>query len=190
MVSLYTTQLPSAGADDINETSALTIGTKFYVTVDNVLCTGLRFFGPKTISGTFEGRLFQQTSADAGSATGSLKANRSFFSVTPEIWNPLDFTSAFTLLKNTIYCMAVATSIGRYTALLNGFNTSSISNAGITGPRTNTNPVGSGNVYNGVFGSGLTGFPNQTFNGHAYLVDPVVVFPFNAKSAAQFLTFF
>lgn len=196
--NLYTTQTPTSGYADVFETVPVTLGTKFYVTVDDVVCTGGRFLGPSTIGvGSYELRLFEQTSADGGSATGSLKRNKTFPSLSPDVWNLLDFTDGegaptpFTLVKNTIYCIACATSQGRYAALLNGFLSGAISNGGITGPQTNTNPVGSGNVYNGVFGSGLVNFPNQTFNGHAYFVDPTLVFPsgVDPKKATAFMPF-
>lgn len=190
--SLFTTQTPSSGASDIFETSPVTVGIKFYVIKDGATLVGGNSYGPATVGvGTYELRAFEQSSADSGSGTGLLRTKQAYSTITPSAWNPLLFDGPIPLLKNKIYCLAMASSQGRYTAILNGFLSGQIVNGSIVGPQTNTDPVGSGNVYNGVFTSGLVNYPNNTFNGHAYMIDPIVEFPppaFDPKAGA-FLVF-
>lgn len=194
MSTLYTTQVPSPTATDIFENQVLTVATTVVFSTAGSISGG-RFYGPVTVDvGTFELALWKALTADTanGQGTGQLLATAMFSAAIPGVWNSASFGTPVSVLPNVAYRIGVRSSLGRYAAILNGFQSSGITNEGVSAPQTETNPTGIGALFNGAFVSSLTAYPNQTFNGHAYLVDPIFVpgSEVNPAVASSFMSFF
>lgn len=174
MANLFTSQTPSL--TDVNEVQPVTIGITIYFTAAGTVDGG-RFYAPATIgAGTYELTFWQITADDspAGTGTGTLLASATFGTLTAGAWNTVTFSSPVTITPNTVaYRIAVRTSQGRYTATGAFFNAAGLTNGSITAPQTGTDPVGIGNLDNGNFyDNSITLYPNKTFNGNVYFVDP------------------
>lgn len=177
--NLFTSQTP--GIANVFENQNVTVGTTFYVTSADS-CTGGRFYAPSTVgSGTFELVLYQITADDnpAASGTGTQLAASgtvSAASMTPSAWNTFTFSSPVSLSTGIGYRIGIRTSEGRYAATGGFFNSSGLTNSNITAPQTGTNPaaVNIGNLDNGSFIESIAAYPNKTFNGNCYFVDPTL----------------
>lgn len=171
--NLFTSQTPSL--TDVNEGAPVTVGTTV-VFASNQSSTGGRFYAPATTTGTFELTLWEITADDnpAASGTGTLLANVAFGALTPGAWNSATFGSPIPVLSTKAYKYAVRSSEGRYTATGGFFNAADLVNGDITGPQTGTDPVGIGVLDNGSFIESATLYPNKTFGGNCYFVDPTI----------------
>lgn len=180
MANLFTSQTPSLG--NVSEAQTVTCGITFYVTSSGQSCKGGRFWVPSTVgAGTYDLVLYSVDTDDvpAASGTGTLLASVSLGSLGAFAggWsNNVDFASPVALTANTqAYRIGVRTSEGRYAATGAFFNSAALTNGVITAPQTGTNPVGIGNLDNGSFIETITTYPNKTFNGNAYFVDPNII---------------
>lgn len=189
MANLFTSQTPSL--TNVSEAQPVTIGITVYFTAAGTVDGG-RFYAPTTIgSGTYELTLWQITADDspAQSGTGTLLANASFGTLTPGAWNSVSFSSPVTITPNTVaYVIAVRTSEGRYAATGAFFNSAGLTNGSISSPQTGTDPVGIGVLDNGKFIESITLYPNKTFNGNVYFVDPTFTAASGSVSATVALT--
>jgi hypothetical protein len=172
VANLFTSQTPSIA--NVSEAQPVTIATTFTVSANGNI-TGGRFYAPTTTgAGTFELALWQITADDspAASGTGTLLATASFGTLTAGTWNSVAFSSAVAVTTGIAYRIGVRTSEGRYTATGAFFNSAALTNGNLTGPQTGTDPVGIGPLDNGSFIESITAYPNKTFNGNCYFVDP------------------
>jgi hypothetical protein len=168
VANLWTSQTP--GLPDVFESAAVTVGiTLTFASAGTV--TGARFYGPATVGvGTFEAAFWVITASDSGTGAGTLLANATYGTITAGAWNSVAFSSGVAVDTSHAYAVAVRTSQGRYTAT-SAFFTSALTNGNITGIQDGTDPVGLGALSNGRFTSGLSAYPNSTFNSNAYFVD-------------------
>lgn len=173
MANLYTSQTPTI--PNIFENQNVTVGQTLVFAVAGTVDGG-RFFAPTTVgAGMFELTLWEITADDnpAASGTGTLLASASFGALTPGAWNSVSFSAPVAITPLTkAYRLAVRTSEGRYAATGAFFNSAALVNGDITGPQTGTDPVGIGPLDDGNFIESITTYPNKTFNGNAYFVDP------------------
>jgi len=164
--SLFTSQTP--GIPDVFESQPVTVGLTLKFSVAGTV-SGARVYAPATIGvGTFEAAFWQVTGSDPG-GTGTLLANATFGTLTPGTWNSVTFPTPVTVDPTKAYVVGLRTSQGRYTATAALF-ASAIVNAPITGVQDGSS-AGGFTVYNGRFTSGLTNYPNSTFNSNGYFVD-------------------
>jgi hypothetical protein len=173
-VYLFTSETPTS--TNVSEGSPLTVAMTFYVTSAGYACAGGRFFAPLTVTGTFELVLWEATNEDApvGSGEGIQRATVAFGALTPGAWNEVLFTTPYALTVNKAYKIGVRTSQGRYTATNSFFNSDKV-NGVIRAPQTNLlNTDIGGTYYNGTFVAGTSDYPDQTFNGSNYFIDPKV----------------
>jgi hypothetical protein len=172
VANLFTSETPSIA--NVSEAQNVTVATTFTVATNGNV-TGGRFYAPTTTgSGTFELALWQITADDspAASGTGTLLASASFGTLTAGTWNSVAFSSAVAVTTGVAYRIGVRTSEGRYTATGAFFNSAGLTNGDLTGPQTGTDPAGIGPLDNGSFIESISAYPNKTFNGNCYFVDP------------------
>lgn len=173
MANLFTTETPSL--PDVNEGGPITLAQTFYVTAAGN-CTGGRFYGPVTTGGTYELVLWQITADDnpVETGTGTVLASATFGTITASAWNSISFSSAVALSTGVAYRIGIRTSLGRYAATGGFYASAGLTNGSIVAQQTGTNPaaVGIGNLDNGNFIENITTYPNKTFNGNCYFVDP------------------
>lgn len=170
--NLFTSQTPSN--PDIIEGSALTLATTVSFAVAGTVDGG-RFYAPVNIGGgTYVLVLYQVVTDDnpSGSGTGTLLGTATFAPLTFSAWNSVSFASPISVSTGVAYRIGVRTSEGRYTATNAFFNGTDLANGNITAWHTGADPVGVGNLDNGSFGTDVTSYPNQTFSGTCYFVDP------------------
>lgn len=170
--NLFTTQTPAS--TNVSEGApGVTVATTVWFSKAGTISGG-RFFAPTTVTGTFQLALWQVTADDspAGSGTGTLLGTATFGTLTPGAWNSVSFASPIAVTANTAYRIGVRTSDGRYTATSLFFSSSQLVNAGITAQATGTNPTGIGPLDNGSYATNTTSYPNLTYNGGSYFVDP------------------
>jgi hypothetical protein len=175
MANLFTSQTPALPdvVEGVNVTVAITIIPAVSGTVSEIL-----FYGPATVSGTFEGRMWEATAADGasspGSGAGTLLGNATFGTITGGVWNRVTLSPAVAVTAGKAYRVGVATSVGRYAATGAGLNSAGITNGDLTAYQnlTTPNPPNLGQLFNGSFIDGsLTAYPSKMFNGNLYFVD-------------------
>jgi hypothetical protein len=179
--SIFTAQTPASG--DVSEPGGINTAVTFVPAVDGTI-TGIRFFTPLTISGTFAGSLYLPTADDdpEGSGAGTLLGS-AVLGVAPTAgaWNVIPLSPPVPVTAGVPYRAAVHSSSGRYVASGNFFNGVSVVNGNLTAPATGTNSGGFGSLLQGVFRTGALGYPSNTFNGGNYFVDVV----FEAEEVAE-----
>jgi hypothetical protein len=144
---------------DSGDGSSLTLGTAF-TTDTNGFIAGVRFYKASTNTGTHVGSLW--------SATGQLLAQATFTSETASGWQQVTFSSPVAVTAGTTYVVSYFAPNGHYSFTTGGFN-SMVSAPPLYGLATGSTPNG-----NGLFVYGASSaFPNGTFQGDNYYVDPV-----------------
>jgi hypothetical protein len=171
--SLFTTQVPVT--TNVSEGVPVTIATTFVPTVGGTV-TGGRFRAADNTGGTYQLVLFSVDSDDSPTATGTgtVLATATFGALTQSVYNTATFATPVSVQANTAYRIAVRTSEGRYSATNNFFATALV-NGNLTAPQSNTSLTTIGPLENGNYCSGLTGYPNQSYQSSSYFVDPLFV---------------
>lgn len=142
--------LPAVAA--ANDSTAAELGTRFTADRSGYV-TGVRFYKGATNTGTHVGDLW--------SATGTLLATGVFANETGSGWQELDFPNSVPITAGTVYVVSYHTNVGNYAFTSNYF------------------PVGYDNsplhapANAGVFVTGGTGFPTQSYQSANYWVDVV-----------------
>ena len=174
MVVGHTSQTPAS--PDVDNGAAITTGARFIVDSSQTI-SGIAFYAPATVSGTFTGGLYETTSDDSpsDSGTGTLLSSGSLAaaSVTPGAWNTIPLAAAQSVTTGHVYTCAVHSSSGRIVATGAGL-ASAISNGGVTllANGTDPNPPGLGSMVNGVFKEGASlAYPVSAFNTSDYFID-------------------
>lgn len=174
--SIFTGQTP--GSTDVEEFGGINTAVTFTSNVAGQI-TGIRFFAPLTVSGTFTGTLYEPTTDDdpEGSGTGTSLGSGTLAggSVTPGAWNVITLSAPVDIDANKGYRAAVHASNGRYVASGGVFASGGITNGHLTAIQTGANPTaGLGSLLNGTFRvGGAVAYPSNTFNGGNYFVDVV-----------------
>ena len=171
--SLFTTQTPAS--TDVSEAQPLTLATTVTFSAPGTVPGG-RFYAPATVgAGTFELVLYRVDTDDnpAATGTGTQLAAATFGALTPGAWNTALFSAPVTVTPGTAYRIGVRTSEGRYTATGGFFASAPLVNGYITGIQTGTDPVGIGALDDGSYIESTSTYPNKTFNGACYFVDPL-----------------
>jgi hypothetical protein len=121
--------------------------------------TGVRFYKGAANTGTHTGSLW--------SSGGEKLASATFTNETASGWQQATFATPVQVTAGTTYVISYYAPNGRY-----AFNQSQFASAGVdNGPlHALSNGAGGGN---GVFKSGPSGFPNQSYNASNYWVDVV-----------------
>jgi methionine-rich copper-binding protein CopC len=147
------------GQVDSGDAGQLELGVKFRAELDGHI-TGIRFYKSAANTGTHTGSLW--------SASGAQLTTATFTNETASGWQQVSFSQPVAITANITYVASYHTNAGHYSA--NGAYFSSGSTfsyplqalgAGVDGP-------------NGVFKSGASGFPTQSFNNTNYWVDVVL----------------
>lgn len=169
--SLFTTQLPIN--PNVSEGSATTLAGTFTFAVDGTV-SGIRFLAPSSVSGTFDGVLYEITTDDSGgTGAGTVLGTATFSALSPGNWNVATFATPIAVTAAKTYRAAVRTSAGRYTATNNAFNGTSIVNGNVTGVQSNSLIPGHGTFLNGTFTGDVTSYPVTSFQSTNYFVDVV-----------------
>ncbi|WP_169735482.1 DUF4082 domain-containing protein [Actinokineospora inagensis] len=155
--TLFGSQTPTTV--DGGDAAAIEVGTKFTTSV-NATVTGVRFYKATTNTGSHTGSLW--TSA------GQLLATGNFSGETASGWQTLNFTSPVQIRSGQTYIASYYAPTGHYSVDAGYFNTKGAGIVPLTAPATGNTPGG-----NGVFKYGA-GFPNGSYNGGNYWVDPVI----------------
>ena len=148
--------VPSVVSDP--DPSAVEIGVKFRSDVDGFV-TGLRFYKSAENTGTHTGNLW--------ASNGTPLATVTFTNETASGWQEISLSTPVAIAANTTYVASYYTTVGHYSANEEYFTSSGYDNPplhalanGVDGP-------------NGVYQSGTSGFPTQTYNATNYWVDVV-----------------
>ncbi|WP_104481886.1 DUF4082 domain-containing protein [Actinokineospora auranticolor] len=155
--TLFGTQTPASV--DGGDAAQIEVGTKFTTSV-NATVTGVRFYKATANTGTHTGTLW--TSAGQQLATGT------FTNETGSGWQKLTFSSPVQIRSGQTYVASYTAPNGHYSVDAGYFVGKGAGIVPLTAPATGATPGG-----NGVFRYGV-GFPNSSFNGGNYWVDPVI----------------
>jgi Domain of unknown function (DUF4082)/Bacterial Ig domain len=148
------------GTVDANDGSALELGLKFQANVSGWVL-GVRFYkGNSNNSGTHIANLW--------SSSGTLLATATFTNETASGWQQVNFASPVAVSANTTYIVSYFAPRGNYAFDSNYFASAGVTNGPLHALANSEDPGG-----NGVFHSGASGFPAQTFNAANYWVDVV-----------------
>jgi len=154
--TIFGSATPSSPSD--SDASANELGVKFRADTSGTI-TGLRFYKGSGNTGTHVGHLW--------SRTGTLLASATFTAETGSGWQQVNFSSPVAVSANTTYVASYHTDTGHYAEDDNFFATSAYDSAplhalaaGTAGP-------------NGVYASGASAFPTQTYQSANYYVDVV-----------------
>jgi hypothetical protein len=182
---------------NVAEGSAVVLGTAF-TTLKAGKASGVEFFAPTTVGGTYEFTIGQVTSTDeTATPAGTQLATTGVVSTAPTAGakNSYTFSSPLTLTPGTWYKALVKTSQGRYTATNDFFTAGGGGASGLTSAGAGVYAAYDGQVisafgtiYNGTFAGG-TGWPGSHFRSTFYFVGPlfdadVTTTPFT-KTAAE-----
>lgn len=173
MSEVLFTSTPTPGLPDVSEAQPVTLGTTV-VFAANGTVSGIQFMSPVTISGTFDGVLWQATADDspANTGTGTQLATASFGTPASATLTTCTFSSPVSVTAGVTYVCGVRTSDGRYPATVGFFigalivgNITAVSDQGATAL---------GTMANGRFADGsITLYPASTFNSNGYFVGPI-----------------
>jgi|SRR6185312_1782108 len=173
--SIFTDQVPASG--DVLEPGGINTAVTVVPAVGGTI-TGIRFFAPITVSGTFTGELYEPTTDDdpAGSGQGTLLGSGTLTaaSVTPGAWNVIPLSSPVPVTGGMPYRANRHSTNGRYVATSGAFASAGITNGNLTAPQNGTNSGGLGSLWNGTFRTGAApAYPSDAFGGGNYFVDVV-----------------
>lgn len=171
--SLFTTQTPTNGNED-EGVAVNTSTTLFFAVAGNV--THGRFFAPTTVAGaTFTAQLYQVTSDDdpSDTGTGTLLASEEYVGVVGGAWNTVAFDTPVAVVVDTLYRIQVHASNGRFVFTANFFSAAGLTNGNISAPQSGTDPVGLGTVRNGTYKDGATAYANTVSGAPSFFVDVV-----------------
>jgi hypothetical protein len=143
---------------DVDDTSQVELGVAFYADTDGYI-DGIRFYKSADNTGVHVGTLWSQS--------GDLLAQATFASESASGWQQVDFSKPVPVTAGTIYVASYHTDAGHYSVTPGFFASSGDDNAPLHAPGNTTTANG---LY--AYGSGPT-FPNQTYGGDNYYVDPV-----------------
>ncbi len=147
-------QAPAAGSSaDVTPTE---VGVKFRATTSGFV-TGVRFYKGTANTGTHVGSLW--------TTSGQLLASATFTGETASGWQSVQFGAAVPVTAGTTYVASYYAPNGRYAATLDGFAAAGIDNPPLSALQSGVD--GS----NGVYRSGSTGFPNDSYRSTNYWVD-------------------
>lgn len=149
---------PTPSVVSNSDANAVELGMKFRSSVAGSI-TGIRFYkGPNNV-GTHVGSLWAQN--------GSKLASVAFTNETSTGWQYQALDSPVTISANTTYIVSYYAPSGRYSVDQGYFSSSGVDNSPL---RALSSSESSGN---GVYRYGASGFPDQTWNGANYWIDPV-----------------
>ncbi|HEY5842055.1 MAG TPA: DUF4082 domain-containing protein, partial [Mycobacterium sp.] len=151
--SIFGALQPKNPATD--DTSAVTLGTKFTVSADGFI-TGIRFYKGAGNTGTHVGKLYSSSGAELASAN--------FTNETSTGWQSVNFSSAVPVVEDETYVAAYQAPNGHYAADSNFFS--------YRGYNSGRMAALGGSVPNGVFGN-ADEFPTRTYKQTNYYVDAV-----------------
>ena len=155
--TVFGTQTPTTV--DSADASAIELGTKFSSSV-NATATGVRFYKSSANTGTHTGSLW--TSAGQRVATGT------FTGESATGWQTLTFATPMQIRAGQTYTASYTTTTGHYSVDAGYFNGKGAGIVPLTAPATGAVAGG-----NGVYRYG-SGYPDGSFNGSNYWVDPVI----------------
>lgn len=148
--------VPDHPAD--GDTVSLEAGVKFKSNVTGWV-TGVRFYKGTGNTGTHTGNLWK--------TDGTKLATTTFTSETSSGWQTASFPTAVQIQANTTYVVSYYAPNGHYAADGGYFAVNEHSSPPLTAPKTGTEGG------NGVYRSGSSGFPTETYGGGNYYVDAV-----------------
>ena len=154
--TIFGSAAPSSPSD--SDTSANELGVKFRADTSGTI-TGLRFYKGSGNTGTHVGHLW--------SRTGTLLASATFTAETGSGWQQVNFSSPVAVSANTTYVASYHTDTGHYAEDDNFFATSAYDSAPLHALAAGTDGP------NGVYASGASAFPTQTYQSANYYVDVV-----------------
>ncbi|HSX34116.1 MAG TPA: DUF4082 domain-containing protein [Candidatus Saccharimonadales bacterium] len=149
----------SAATVDTDPTP-LELGTKFKPLVDGKV-SGVRFYKASGATGTHVGSLWASGGAQMATVT--------FSSESASGWQQAVFSSPVSVTAGTTYVISYTAPSGHYGYTAGYFNTDGITSQYLTAPSTGS--IGG----NGVFTTSAGTFPNSTFGGNNYWVDPLFI---------------
>ena len=150
-------QTPKLAAADDNTPTEL--GMRFTSSVSGYV-TGVRFYKASGNTGTHTGSLWSSSGTKLAAATFSGESSTG--------WQTATFPTAVAITAGTDYVVSYYAPAGRYMADNETFAYTATTRAPLTAPQsTDSKP-------NGVYRSGSTGFPTDTYKGGNYWVDPVI----------------
>jgi methionine-rich copper-binding protein CopC len=137
------------------------VGLKFSASVDGMV-DGLRFYKGSGNDGPHVGHLW--------TASGTLLGTVDFTVESPQGWQEARFPTAVAITAGTVYVASYYAQHGKYAANAAFFSTPTVS-----GPLTA--PANSGDMPNGVYLYGGSGFPTTSYNASNYWVDVLFTIP-------------
>jgi len=151
--SLFVAQTP--GLPQNNDLQGgINVGLTFTVAVIRS-CSGGRFYGPTTITGTVDMSLYEVTAVDTpGPGAGTLLAAAVSPAWSASQWNNVTWPASVVLLPGHTYRIVGHNSQGDYAATVGTFSAAGLTNGDITSPKT-----GVGGINNGCFVYGMPAYP-------------------------------
>ncbi|WP_406695926.1 DUF4082 domain-containing protein [Singulisphaera sp. Ch08] len=150
---------PTPDVASETDRSAVEVGLKFTSDTSGFI-TGARFYKGPSNTGAHVAHLW--------SATGTLLATAPFIGETPTGWQQVLFATPVAIAANTTYVISYFAPVGGYALNSGYFTNKGFDNRNLHAPSSAT----SGG--NGVYKYGSSGgFPNATYNGSNYWVDPI-----------------
>ena len=140
------------------DTTAFELGVRF-TSDQSGYVSGVRFYKGSGNTGTHTGSLW--TPAGQQIATGT------FTGETISGWQSLVFDAPAPVTAGAMYVVSYHTDTGHYSYDAGAFNAAALDVSPLHAPAT------SSSTPNGVYGNGLSAFPNQTYGGANYWVTPV-----------------
>ncbi|TFD50610.1 DUF4082 domain-containing protein [Cryobacterium frigoriphilum] len=151
--------VPATPAD--TDTAAVELGTRFRADTSGAV-TAVRFYKGPGNTGSHTGRLW--------SAAGGLLATATFSGETATGWQQASFATPVNLTAGAYYVVSYHAPVGRYAVAANLFTAAGLTRGPLYAPRDGESGA------NGVYRYGAAGqFPNATFQGSSYYVEPVFV---------------
>jgi hypothetical protein len=141
-----------------SDTSGIELGMSFSPDTSGWV-SGIRFYKGSGNTGTHTGSLW--------SSSGTLLAHGTFTNETASGWQTLTFPASVQVSANQTYMVSYYAPNGHYSANVGFFSNSAYDNSPLHGPQTG-NPGG-----NGTYAYGNSRFPQNTYNGTNYWVDPI-----------------
>jgi hypothetical protein len=143
---------PTPGTVDSGDGQAVELGVRFTANVNGYI-TGVRFYKSAANTGTHTANLW--------TANGQLLATATFTNETGSGWQTVNFSSPVAITAGTTYVASYYTSVGRY-AVTRSYFASAFNSGPLRVPANG-----------GVYRYGASGFPNSSYQGSNYWVEPV-----------------